>query len=52
MPVAVMEGQELVIAAERRRLGAKTLQGLPGVHSSSFGAVVAGPVIRCLDGAR
>jgi len=50
MPVAVMEGQELVMRREAT-LG-ETLQGLPGVHSSSFGAGAARPVIRGLDGAR
>ena len=50
MPVAVMEGQELVMRREAT-LG-ETLQGMPGVHSSSFGAGAARPVIRGLDGAR
>lgn len=50
MPAAVMEGSELVMRREAT-LG-ETLQGLPGVHSSSFGAGAARPVIRGLDGAR
>jgi len=50
MPVAGMEGQELVMRREAT-LG-ETLQGMPGVHSSSFGAGAARPVIRGLDGAR
>ena len=50
MPVAVMEGQELVMRREATLV--ETLQGLPGVHSSSFGAGAARPVIRGLDGAR
>jgi iron complex outermembrane receptor protein len=49
-PVAVMEGDELVLRREAT-LG-ETLEGLPGVRSSSFGAGAARPVIRGLDGAR
>ena len=50
MPVSVLEGDELVQRREAT-LG-ETLQNLPGVHSSSFGAGAARPVIRGLDGAR
>jgi len=50
MPVSVLEGNELVQRREAT-LG-ETLQGLPGVHASSFGAGAARPVIRGLDGAR
>ncbi|QGZ32172.1 TonB-dependent receptor [Stutzerimonas stutzeri] len=49
-PVAVMEGDELVLRREAT-LG-ETLESLPGVRSSSFGAGAARPVIRGLDGAR
>ncbi|QLF92228.1 TonB-dependent receptor [Pseudomonas sp. ABC1] len=49
-PVEVLEGDELI-----KRRGAtigETLEGLPGVNSSSFGPGVGRPVIRGLDGAR
>lgn len=49
-PVAVLESDELVLRREAT-LG-ETLQGLPGVRSSSFGAGASRPVIRGLDGAR
>lgn len=49
-PVAVMENDELVLRREAT-LG-ETLESLPGVRSSSFGAGAARPVIRGLDGAR
>ncbi|WP_444816558.1 TonB-dependent receptor [Stutzerimonas frequens] len=49
-PAAVMEGDELVLRRETT-LG-ETLESLPGVRSSSFGAGAARPVIRGLDGAR
>ena len=49
-PAAVMEGDELVLRREAT-LG-ETLESLPGVRSSSFGAGAARPVIRGLDGAR
>ncbi|MCY1280688.1 putative TonB-dependent receptor [compost metagenome] len=49
-PAAALEGDALV---ERRQatLG-ETLDGLPGVRGSSFGAGASRPVIRGLDGAR
>lgn len=49
-PAEVLQGEELI---QRRdsTLG-ETLNGLPGVHSSSFGAGASRPVIRGLDGAR
>lgn len=46
----VVEGDELVLRREAT-LG-ETLDHLPGVRSSSFGAGAARPVIRGLDGAR
>lgn len=49
-PVAVLTGSEL-----RRALApsiGETLQGLPGVHSASFGQAVGRPVIRGLAGPR
>lgn len=49
-PAEVLEGEELVQRREST-LG-ETLNGLPGVHSSSFGAGASRPVIRGLDGAR
>jgi iron complex outermembrane receptor protein len=49
-PVAVMEGDELMLRREAT-LG-ETLEILPGVRSSSFGAGAARPVIRGLGGAR
>ncbi len=49
-PAAVIEGDELVLRREAT-LG-ETLESLPGVRSSSFGAGAARPVIRGLDGAR
>lgn len=49
-PAAVMEGDELVLRREAT-LG-ETLESVPGVRSSSFGAGAARPVIRGLDGAR
>lgn len=49
-PVAVMQGDELVLRREAT-LG-ETLESVPGVRSSSFGAGAARPVIRGLDGAR
>lgn len=50
MPAAVLEGEELVKRREAT-LG-ETLEHLPGVRSSSFGAGAGRPVIRGLDGAR
>ena len=49
-PAEVLEGDELVLRREAT-LG-ETLERLPGVRSSSFGAGAARPVIRGLDGAR
>ncbi|MGQ7815135.1 TonB-dependent receptor [Metapseudomonas furukawaii] len=49
-PAEVLEGEELMLRREAT-LG-ETLDGLPGVHSSSFGAGASRPVIRGLDGAR
>jgi iron complex outermembrane receptor protein len=49
-PAEVLQGDELVLRREAT-LG-ETLDGLPGVHSSSFGAGASRPVIRGLDGAR
>lgn len=49
-PASVLEGDELVMRREAT-LG-ETLQSLPGVRSSSFGAGAGRPVIRGLDGAR
>lgn len=49
-PAEVLEGEALVQRREST-LG-ETLDGLPGVHSSSFGAGASRPVIRGLDGAR
>jgi len=49
-PAEVLEGDELVLRREAT-LG-ETLESLPGVRSSSFGAGAARPVIRGLDGAR
>lgn len=49
-PAAVMEGDELVLRREAT-LG-ETLESVPGIRSSSFGAGAARPVIRGLDGAR
>lgn len=49
-PAQVLEGEELLMRREST-LG-ETLNGLPGVHSSSFGAGASRPVIRGLDGAR
>lgn len=50
LPVSVLEGDELVQRREAT-LG-ETLQSLPGVHASGFGAGASRPVIRGLDGAR
>ncbi|SDI84816.1 iron complex outermembrane recepter protein [Pseudomonas flavescens] len=49
-PAEVLDGEALV----RRRASTlgETLDGLPGVHASSFGAGASRPVIRGLDGAR
>ena len=49
-PAEVLQGEALVMRREST-LG-ETLNGLPGVHSSSFGAGASRPVIRGLDGAR
>ena len=49
-PAEVLEGDELVLRREAT-LG-ETLESLPGVRSSSFGAGAARPVIRGLDGPR
>jgi iron complex outermembrane receptor protein len=49
-PVAVLEEQALVMRREAT-LG-ETLENLPGVRSSSFGAGAGRPIIRGLDGAR
>ncbi len=49
-PASVLQGDELVLRREAT-LG-ETVDGLPGVHSSSFGAGANRPVIRGLDGAR
>lgn len=49
-PAEVLEGDELVLRREST-LG-ETLETLPGVRSSSFGAGASRPVIRGLDGAR
>lgn len=49
-PARVVQGDELTLRREAT-LG-ETLDGLPGVHSSSFGAGASRPVIRGLDGAR
>ncbi|MGF6690001.1 iron complex outermembrane receptor protein [Metapseudomonas resinovorans] len=49
-PAAVLQGDQLMLRREAT-LG-ETLDGLPGVHSSSFGAGASRPVIRGLDGAR
>lgn len=49
-PAEVLQGDDLVKRREST-LG-ETLNGLPGVHSSSFGAGASRPVIRGLDGAR
>jgi iron complex outermembrane receptor protein len=49
-PTEVLEGDELVM--RRQSTLGETLNGLPGVHSSSFGAGASRPVIRGLDGAR
>lgn len=50
LPVSVLEGDELVQRREAT-LG-ETLQSVPGVHASGFGAGASRPVIRGLDGAR
>lgn len=49
-PAEVLQGDELV--KRRDSTLGETLNGLPGVHSSSFGAGASRPVIRGLDGAR
>lgn len=49
-PAEVLEGDALVLRREST-IG-ETLDSLPGVRSSSFGAGVSRPVIRGLDGAR
>lgn len=49
-PVVVLDEQALVLRREAT-LG-ETLEGLPGVRSSSFGAGAGRPIIRGLDGAR
>ncbi|CAD5109131.1 TonB-dependent receptor domain-containing protein [Zestomonas carbonaria] len=49
-PAAVLEGDEL-IKRRQATLGG-TLETLPGVRGSSFGAGASRPVIRGLDGAR
>lgn len=49
-PTQVLEGEELVMRREAT-LG-ETLEKLPGVRSSSFGAGAGRPIIRGLDGAR
>lgn len=49
-PAAVLEGDRLIETREPT-LGA-TLEKLPGVRGSSFGAGASRPVIRGLDGAR
>ncbi|TBU99845.1 TonB-dependent receptor [Stutzerimonas kirkiae] len=49
-PVEVLEGDELM--KRRAATIGETLDGLPGVNSSSFGPGVGRPVIRGLDGAR
>ncbi len=50
LPTSVLEGDALVRRREAT-LG-ETLQGVPGVHASGFGAGASRPVIRGLDGAR
>ena len=50
LPVSILEGDELVQRREAT-LG-ETLQSVPGVHASGFGAGASRPVIRGLDGAR
>lgn len=49
-PAEVLEGDQLVLRREAT-LG-ETLESLPGVRASSFGAGASRPVIRGLDGAR
>lgn len=49
-PVAVLDGEALLLRREAT-LG-ETLESLPGVRSSSFGAGAGRPIIRGLDGAR
>lgn len=49
-PAEVLEGDALRLRREAT-LG-ETLDGLPGVHASSFGPGASRPVIRGLDGAR
>ncbi|WXL26374.1 TonB-dependent receptor [Ectopseudomonas mendocina] len=49
-PAEVLQGDELV--KRRASTIGETLNTLPGVHSSSFGAGASRPVIRGLDGAR
>jgi len=49
-PVEVLAGQALD-DAKASSLG-ETVNGLPGVHSSSFGPGVGRPIIRGMDGAR
>ena len=49
-PVAVLEGDALRRSAAAS-LG-ETLQGVPGIHSSSFGQASGRPVVRGLGGAR
>jgi iron complex outermembrane receptor protein len=49
-PTDVLDGEALLLRREAT-LG-ETLEGLPGVRSSSFGAGAGRPVIRGLDGAR
>lgn len=49
-PAQVIEGDELLL--RRAATLGETLDGLPGVRASSFGAGASRPVIRGLDGAR
>jgi iron complex outermembrane recepter protein len=49
-PVSVLTGDELVL--KRASTLGETLNGLPGVSSTSFGPNAARPVIRGLDGDR
>ena len=50
VPAEIVDGQQLVLSREAT-LG-ETLDHLPGLRSSSFGAGAGRPVIRGLDGAR
>jgi outer membrane receptor protein involved in Fe transport len=50
VPAEILSGNELVLSREST-LG-ETLEQLPGLRSSSFGADAGRPVIRGLDGAR